>query len=384
LQGDVWERPGPHGFVVDIRTRLERGDQLTVVLPAGADLQALQAHVRRATPSLAFSLLPVIEAGELSPGEAIASVLYIDVPAGIVADEELLVAAPETAGLVLWIIGLGENERATSRWMEFISRYSRAVRRRGSDAAAMRMSACCAGDGFELLCRDEPGWSTAWYWGRVGRLDVGSYLQELEPLLDPVTRSEIVELAGFDFALADALLESGVADGDELIRVVQAFALESDVRRLDGGTPTTWCNAESPGGLKAAWAAGVVDRFDGEERAFWHSALFSSPESEQVLRRRLWSGQVRSLLPLLEEWRVLLFEHAQLEGFVAPDAQIDSVEFGPLHEMLRAGRQTVRRRALRDFAGWLRHSRNVIAHLGVISRDRRKEGERLAANALRR
>jgi hypothetical protein len=99
--------------------------------------------------------------------------------------------------------------------------------------------------------------------------------------------------------------------------------------------------------------------------------------------RRLWAGQVRSLLPIIEEWRVLLIEQAKIEGFVASGVEVHELEVGSLHDHLRSSQGPSRRRTLTSFAAWLRGTRNKIAHLSVIDPAREREGEELALAALR-
>jgi hypothetical protein len=368
--------------VADVRTRLERGEQITVAIPACVDSYTFEECVRAITPSLAFASFQAADLQLGTPAEALARALFVDVPRGTVPDEQLLAAATETAGFVTWIHAIGGDPAVARDWGDFVSLYTRAVRRQGSDSPAMRIIVCLAGAVPATMARDEPGWSTAWYWGRVGRLDVGAYLQTLEPELEPVRRSQIVELAGFDFDLAEILLETRSTEPGDLVAVIrEAGHPVCDFR--SGSDRRIWCRADTPADLHADWADGVVDRFDGDDRAFWHSRLFTEPDDEHVLRRRLWSGQVRSFLPALEEWRVLVIEQAKREGFIAGGIHVDHFDFGALHDHLATGGQSSRRRALREFAGWLRRSRNRIAHLDLVSEAQRREGEHLAAAALR-
>ena len=380
----MWRLPGSRRFLLELRDRFERGDQVTIVLPGDLDGGLLIAHAREEMQLFAHRALDAVALAARSddPLVALARELDVTLPPGEVITPDRLLASPAATGHVVWlerIDALAQPAQAT--WGRLFDALARANRRCDADRLPPRFAAVTNGP-VAALAPTDPGWSSAWWWGRLDWLDVALHVHHLDPTLDESLRAVAVELAGFDLDVAQRLVLEGIDSTDAL--TVALHEERSAREPLPAGVDhAVVCETAHPATLSDRWTAGVVDRFDGGERPFWHSCLFADEEGLVTLRRRVWRGQVRALLPRLEEWRVQLVEEAKREGFIAPDVPLDRLDFPDLHRAVRDGVQTRRRDECTQFAFWLRQTRNMIAHLEPVEAPQRREGEQLAARVLR-
>jgi len=384
--GRDWELPGQRRFIEEIRDHLERGDQLTIAVPARTDTRRLAECVRRATPALAFTVLSAARlcTGTAEPVEALLTALHIAVEPGAVPSIQHLFVAPELAGLVVSVDGVHEiNEDARTRWGTFLAEYADVSRRLSSAATVPGQIVLVVNGDPAGVDASAPGWTPLYWWGRLDRLDVGVFVHRTRPSLDRVVQSCVVEIAGFDLALAETLAYEHADDPERTVRVLTQHKHELLHAWSEPRVRQTWCSADAPGSLTDSWACGQVDRFDGENRAYWHSCMFVDEARTTTIRRRIWVGQVRSILPRPEEWRVLVIEEAKAAGFIASGINIDELEFAALHDQLRKGQRDPARARLAEFAGWLRHTRNRISHLDLVDERTRRDGDSLAIAALR-
>jgi hypothetical protein len=351
-----------------------------VRLPSTLNAPAFADHVRAAVPFFAHHFLEVRE----SRGEPLAVMLEelaIAREAGAIPEVDDFVGSPEATGVVCWITDLDAVAPGERRaWGDFVREVSIATRRWPTGTLTPQVAVLAAGALAELE-PTEPGWSSLYWWGRLGRLDIALHVQRVAPSIDPAFRSSVVELAGFDLGLAERLTVEGSTELPELTAVVRdawnGTHLVDNLHRRRGT-----CGADAPGGLLDAWEKGAVDRFDGQDQPFWHSALYAEEDGLVTLRRRLWRGQVHELLPRLEEWRVQLVDVAKDEGIIARSLRLEELDFAQLHDHLRKGRHDRRRSELAEFAGWMRANRNKIAHLQAVDQAARAQGERLARRCL--
>jgi hypothetical protein len=380
----LWELPGAQAFLTELRDRLERGDHVTLMLPRDLDSQLTIEQARRTMPLFAHRTFDAaaLAAREHDPLLALTAELGLRIPPGEVPSEEHLAEHPDAAGLLIWVDGLGSaDERLQGAWGRVLHALARATRRASPDAFPPRVVVVLDRP-VDALEPTDPGWSSTWWWGRLGWLDVALHLQRLDPALAEDVRSVAVELAGFDLNAAERL----ALDVRQVPRDVADALAEEHAARASLPLPlddAARCQPTRPGLLADPWSAGIVDRFDGRNRPFWHSCLFAEEAGLVTLRRRIWRGQVRSLLPRLEEWRVELVERAKADGLVAEDVPLDRLDFAVLHDTLRKGAQTRGRAECTALAAWLRSTRNMIAHLEPVDDARRREGERLATRVLR-
>jgi hypothetical protein len=212
-------------------------------------------------------------------------------------------------------------------------------------------------------------------------LDTALHIRRFAPNVHASVRSAVVELAAFDLVLAEVLVADGATDLDALTRLLDEYSRESRFDPVSDPRRVT-CDGERPALLDDAWARGLVDRFDGEPCAHWHSVCFVDEPDRSTLRRRLWRAQVNELLPTMEDWRVQLIELAKGENFIARGVPLADLDFKELHLHLRADVHSPARRAMADFAEWLRWRRNDLAHLRVVSESERRIGEEHAARCL--
>jgi len=216
--------------------------------------------------------------------------------------------------------------------------------------------------------------SEIWWWGVHGRLD--STLAAARALgddTDPLRAACIAEICGFDLALCESLAAEWDGGMASLLRIVEESRVTStthvDAVRLRGAA-----EAVPRAVHHADWDAGLIDAWDHFD-PFVSPVAIPSSEREEVLHTRLWRGQLRELMPLVDE------ERARLETWVRPIMQagvgVDfPVEIGLLQRLI-CHDQAIRPRSdrtRRDAVTWLRDTRNLLAHRTALSSDRIHEG----------
>jgi hypothetical protein len=222
------------------------------------------------------------------------------------------------------------------------------------------------------------------WWGGLYRLDT-MVVDERAAQHDPVLRSAVVEIANFDLELADELLRSWTGTWAGLRDILDLFTPDlpkSDREQL--GRHTTQPHPAGLDGLRSAWAADAVDRWDEEVHAV-HSSLVDDVE----LGRRVWRGQLTALLPLIEGHRRTLAEWVEAQRPWVPkkfvDADIPALEIGSLASCFHAIRKELRSRHQDDYlalAVWLKDRRNDLAHCRMVEPDDLKTGRVLMERVL--
>lgn len=208
--------------------------------------------------------------------------------------------------------------------------------------------------------------SEVWWWAVVDRLDTMiAAARALGAEADPIRVSCITEVCGFDTEFAAALSQAWDGGLSSLMDTV-AHASQTQARAQDSPTLTASLRTPPPASLIADWDAGLVNAW-GRYHPFV-SPIALPPESRaQVLHTRLWRGQLRELMPLIDEERGRLEAWVQ-RGEITDRAATFPMEIGPLAHMVTSDPAISQRssRTRRDAAHWLRRARNDLAHRDVL------------------
>lgn len=160
----------------------------------------------------------------------------------------------------------------------------------------------------------------------------------------------VCSLALWDFELADCLLDQSPE------------RLSDPLRRLaEYGTDRGWA-----GPVSAEWTLGTEQVFEGAREV--HSAWAVLHGRIPIVMRRLWEGQARIVLPMLDRNRRALIREsfpklARVLGASSPEALYE-LDFSELCRALESARADTTQL---NWAHDLRMIRNQLAHLEVVS-----------------
>jgi len=385
----VWGLPGPGRLVTEIMREVVRGRHVVTVLPSS--LMAARPCVDGLVSAVMEGLRAAGEDPCRVPADALAedplralaeSLVFVDSVPRLTAD---LLDHPDAAGrtAVIDCSALGPD-----RWPELSDLVFRIARESRPRPALRRPRVVVVGD-----CRvlRDPGWTgdvtveVLWWWGRLSRWDVASWLAPALSSADDVgvlreVRLEtIVEVCRWDLALAERLAHGWDGDPTTLAEMVGATAGEPPT----GPVPTCGLGTtRPPRRLLDHWNAGHLD--------LWHDQCSPSPRTPLAapgaVPRAVWAAQARVLLPWLETMRLRLYaEVRRVWGDASVQRVVDSllrgaepvrtgdpVELGQLFLAVHrlGGRQ---RPALANAAWWLREARNRLAHLRSLTLHEQRE-----------
>lgn len=362
----MWRLPGPRRFVDELLALLWEGT-VFVHLPHGHDADALRDELGRSEPAVAFAPVPCGEVvRSTSPWAAVAEWLGCDgsnrwSASQLLGDESL-------RRVVIWLHGFEELNRDEAELLaELLSQVDEA---RPDDGIVRLPTLVVSGVGTcnaTPLTREGRRRMKVW-WGVLSRLDVAVSLLEQHDM-SPVLRDQIVEVAGFDLRLADAL----AAEADERPPAFHAVCREHG--ELLGITPSEpprrprW-TAQHPGDFSDQWAQGLVDLTDGAPLR--HVNAYAGTAE---IDRRMWIGQVHTLLPSLDLLRMELLTIATRHRLIPPGSTNHELDFGALTKLLEASEE---RHQLLPIARWMRTQRNRLAHLELVTMEDRRTGLGLA------
>jgi hypothetical protein len=390
MRSDFWNLPGPRRFLGDLTAELASGKNVSLTVPELDRPSGLTA----AAHELCSVLLPRLEWDALSLKRLLAggglphAQLWdhqgIAREPGQRLDAQALAHQPRFAGQIIWVSAAGAEDTQLAAWADFLDEYQAAG---SSIAPSTRTRIVTTYTGDQDGRRAEPDVlnSELSWWGGLSRLDTTVFVEERAGPQDPILRAAIVEVARFDLALADELLRSWTGAWTELREILDRFkpavaCPELTLREWNA----TRVHASVPAALLPAWAAGAVDRWDEDSHAL-HSSLVDDVE----LARRVWRGQLATLLPLIEGHRRTLAEWVDAQrpwvpkGFV--DVDIPALEIGSLASCFRAIRKEIRSRHRDDYlalAVWLKERRNDLAHCRLVEPQEVETGRTLMERVL--
>lgn len=349
---DWWDLPGPSRFVARTADLIASapGGVAGMLLPdprPGGLLEVLERHVERSgSRVLRVDLGPV--AGRRSPTSILAAVAGVSVN-GIRSVGEF-VDEPSLSETVFLVDGIRPVD--WQPWAMFLRRV-RSERMRRTRILAPSI-AVIAPTGVPLndwraAVEKDVKWS-----GQVTRLDTQAYVERAMGWPDDTLASRTavavtVELSGWDPSMARAL---AALDLEAQIDPREALASLPDVL----------------GGRHPCWANGLVDRWDGG--SWLHTAALAESDFPEVLRARVWRGQVRIVFPFLEQIRTAFAARYEQrlraalpisKEYHGKEKVYDdpwTLELHDVHASLKDGLPQNEERLLR----WCKHVRRCMAH----------------------
>ena len=367
-----WTLPGPDQFLGDLVSDLHHGGAVVGRLPSTIPVDDVEAEVTRRLP---YTLVETVDASEplggRLPGDVVAAHAGVGgagwTAAGLAAVEEL-------SGRVISITGAEQADG--EEWASWVAEFASAAA--SGDAAVERpvVLMLLSGRANGAGSPEDPRMRVHWWWGALDRLDVAVHLKRTVPELDPVDREQIIEVAGADLELAERLGYAACRDEDEIAGICLERSRELGLSDMESAAGLQRLRLkDEPGALETHWCVGAVDSFEG--RVHWHPGLLAG-NGRGALQRRLWTAQVRALLPTVDLLRLDLIETVRRHGLLPEGVLTLDLEVGDLARHLA---KVDWEHGLGELADWLRRTRNLLAHLEVVPAASRDRGRELAARA---
>lgn len=364
-----WQIPGPAQFVGKIVQDLQDGKNVVIGVP------------EHFPPNLASAVRAQIEASEAErwytihadddPDVAPLSLLYsliLGREAPGYCSTATLANEDAFAGWVIWVSGL--TTETWPCWRSFIESYTHSCR---SCSLAQRtvFSLVLQGTIAEEPPADDVCLVVHQWQDVVTRFDMLLYTASRMPttqlrsaLHHQLTIACIANLAQWDPFVTDALIY------EPLKTILAPHSVLVELARQRGWHPT-------PGA--AAWHTGRIASMYGQVMLHSASAALEG-DQERLIEKRIWSAQVGTLFPFVEEQRQELLSRLRrhltvpyetLDGGVISDPQNLEIGhiFAQLSELRRKGwRETsLHLESVIKRANTLRQIRNDLAHLKCVS-----------------
>lgn len=371
--GGMWLLPGPARFARTVHDRLDRGDSVLIGLPATiCDDDDFAAELRQAV-DIRFDLIIDANGPEDRPiASVVADKLGIDLEPSKDAAVRLA-SDPALEGRYLAFTVTGKSADAKP-WTDFLRTFLAAAR----PIVAQDRPRCLivGGHGAATALAGAEPLAELWWWGVLDRFDTALYVQQRLAGREgnDLLRDAITEVAGYDLALASYLADEWAGDATTLAAVLGDYTgPEWPSVPVPGQLPHTSTSWEAPPSQAVAlWNAGLADAWDS-----FGLCLHPCSLSAQEQRQRIWRGQIRCLMPLIDEERARLEEWIRGEICGLPKERV--FETGDLYNLLQDNPR------LKNWRGghrkrliyWLRDTRNALAHMRPLSPEEAAEGRRL-------
>lgn len=355
-----WGLPGPGAFVEKIVRELRNGRQIIAQLPKPSGEGILRA-VRTAFGEEGF--WTTLDFSEIefdhSPLEALFDRFARDVPPESTFKTRFLLEQPSFQGRFIAVINLSEKQ--LPHFLRFLDGYATEIKSiHFLQQTFFLILLEEAFSGHQL--RDSPTIAVLPWDGAVDQLDAylfAGYLchhHRLSPVLKHLQVSVAANLALWDRQLAEMLCNLPL---EELLNPNEL---------LSGiGRERNW---NSPIPLEKHWDQGISNSFGG--RPLIHSAFLAlDPARAKEIERRIWSGQITSLFPFLEEKRQELlqkFEGSLTVPFTTGTGEVieDKLDLELNHIYGLLCQTPHIDKSDRDHIRELKTLRNDLAHLKII------------------
>lgn len=352
-----WSLPGPRRFVDRVVTALQTGRDVAILLPDRAPsglYAAVHGALRAKSDAARLRRIELSETRAQRPAERIYQALFGQPTGEDRVTADYVARQMAEPPLHCWLSFEGDDWDAWRSFLELHAEAGRQMPETGRGALAITVS------GAASLAPPQSGPTLAVCAWRdyVRRFDMRLFIHELwscrpnHDWHDEIWEAVISEFAGADPLLAMDLCRLPIAELSDAERILSMLH-RGLVPGADGAAI-----ASQP---DERWAQGLGDTLDG--RPFVHSLVLARDEPN-ALQRRVWKGQIRELMPRLEECREELLPYFR-RCFPKETAELTLCEFNDLLEMqeelgARADRTVTNR--LRT----LREVRNKLAHFEPV------------------
>lgn len=340
-----WHLPGPRRYLDGLVRDLEDGKNVLIGLPDHAPLGLVQM-LRSVIGDLGLSwrILDVSEdAGGGAPARLLFDRFRPDLPAALPRSVGVLVREATFWGHLLWIDGI--TAASWPEWLAFLLEYSHACRTLPLHQRTLfcvpLFGALAANLPAEQLCL-----TRRCFRGFLEQLDLHLYAatlaSERTPLRRQLQATLAAEVALWDVSLVERLCQEPLERSMLVREILAEVAQERAWDRARCAAPT--------------WHAGMVGVVDGVESVN-AAVLAVNGDRRGELDRRLWSAQVRVLLPFVEARRRELLDRVPMRP------ELRRLEVGQLAGMCI----DVFPAAVRPYVRLLRDVRNALSHLQTVT-----------------
>lgn len=356
----LWSLPGPARLAATVGNALFGGSSCVVVAPA--PLRSNEDWVAAACEATGIDIAQVSADPGRPPAAVVADHFDVDWSPGPGAVSALARSDRFAGRIVGLALPPGEPD-----WADFAAEFLVAL------PAINKMDrpqllVFCGPDDLGAFRAQRLPLTQRWWWGTVGRLDTTvAAVRALGEHADPVTVSCITEVCGFDLGFVDVLAQTWDGSLTCLLELVDERG-SGEAAVEEQSTLTGAATSASPAArLRGDWDRGLVDAWERYEPFVAPAAVPTAARAE-VLRTRLWRGQLRELMPLVDEERARLETWAR-SGAIAEKNVTFPIEIGYLTKLLHTDPALSRRTSSsrRQAAVWLRDTRNTLAHREVVA-----------------
>ena len=302
-----------------------------------------------------------------SPPEFLVGKFCTDVPGTVVPDEHALLNSECSNGLLVCL--KVDDYDIWESWRSFLMD----LERLGKDIPWYQRPLFLIelkGDGIGSPV--ENGVTVAWHeWGNtISRADMGLYVALLSPREGEAHHEHSVRTS-----IVSALSLSDPELARQLARLPLEELLEPQEILLGYAKEQGW----GPEGFdpkdEASRIRGKLCKID--EKEYWHSAALAASSNMELVKTRIWQGQLVSLFPLVEELKVALISELR-RTVKAPGLRLnmppgEELEIGALNNLVAELKRDYGYRAVEEWLGdatfALWRIRNVLAHLEIVSID---------------
>lgn len=351
----IWRLPGPSAFLAGLVPDLEVGDGLIVLeAPTTFDLESLISAVSDASPDLRVEQIDRELARDIGLCGALGEALGVLEP-----DPNSLEWIEDSIGYGQLALFLLATDLHSDRDREFLARIARSNRTQEPLEFAVVIHAASSAQQMNL---SGVRYHIHRWWGAISKLDATVAAALYSPESSEITRACAVEVGAPDLVLVERLIDLDSRDPD---LVLDACAFRATELGLPPITVRSGIAADRPSkGDRAGWEQGAIESMDGYIRA--HAGVLERPR----ILRRLWAGQVSSLLPRIDLARLEIID--SVAGSNLNSAVDHDTEIGDLSRILFKSRC---RSDLCEAAAWLKNARNLLSHLNLVSDESLRRGE---------
>lgn len=391
-----WNLPGPSNFVDGIANDLREGRNVFLLLPENHPTELYSAinYSLQRDDLGPFENLSLKNLSQHSPAYELLLLYDPKVHERENWNVLALLDSDSFKGKIIWIDGLNESVRNKNEWINFFKIYAHAS---GSKNLIERTVFCVPIVGhlktselpFDNLLAHH------WWWDRVSFLDIQLYVANKlsDSIKDPIERSiainVIAAICGYDPLYAKELCLNWTECGDNFINLIIEEAQKRNwdknyihkfSKQLNHYSSTVIADSwKRPAeNLSEGWARGIFDVVDG--RLFLHPAASVMIDEDHEINQRVWRGQVQTLLPLIDEYRIKTIKYLAENYRYDPrkvhnNGQGSIIEIATIKYYIETNR-SLRNKIDKDIIYLIRilsKTRNDLAHLRVINRAQRKK-----------
>lgn len=366
-----WQLPGPLKFISSLAQDLRNGKNIVLCLPEYHPNDLLRALRRTYDENQAISWVNIsLSDNEIDPVEFLCRYFDLEIHPETFMNANILC---EKLGFIKGIIILdGFTQRNWGPWKDFLSDYEHALRSKAKETRTPFI-VFIKGDIALDPPHQEVALSIRKWDGVVDLVDMLAYTSHLLPdsnmpsLLRQVALYTVAELAMWDPLLAINLVRQDLNTILNPLEYLTELAVERDWKEINLDVKS------------ASWCFGASAVF--EDRIKLHTLALASNGYTDEIKQRLWSAQVKVLLPFVEDRRgeiIQVLSDDLWAPYIAKDKTINDIhglEISHIYDQTQANKNLDYR--LRKLIKVLRDIRNTLAHVEIVSADTLRSSEML-------